>query len=69
MSQPDCGFSICRMNGRYVFLFKKYGATYQVELKMLPATKNSRYTTIETYTVTESNLENFINTTVAGYSQ
>ncbi len=69
MSQPECGFSICRMNGRYVFLFKKYGNSYSVELKMLPATKNSRYTTIQTYTVSESDLENFINTTVASYSQ
>ena len=69
MSQPECGFSICRMNGRYVFLFKKYGNTYAVELKMLPATKNSRYTTIQTYNVAESDLENFINSTVASYSQ
>ncbi len=69
MSQAECGFSMCRMNGRYVFLFEKYGATYQVQLKVLPAVKNGRYTTIQTFTVQESDLTTFINTTVASYTQ
>jgi hypothetical protein len=69
MSAPDCGFTMCRMNGRYVFLFLKYGSNYVVQLKELPAVKNSGYRIIQTFNVTENNLQNFINTTVAGYSQ
>lgn len=69
MSQPECGFTMCRMNGRFVFYFEKYGAIYQVQLKTLPAVKYSKYTTIQTFTVPESQLQTFINTTVASYSQ
>ena len=69
MSSPDCGFTICRMNGRYVFLFLKYGNTYDVQLKQLSPNKNGGYIIIQTFTVQESELQNFINSTVASYSQ
>jgi hypothetical protein len=69
MSQPDCAFTMCRMNGRYVFLFLKYGSNYQVQLKVLNAVKNQGYRIIQTFNVPESQLQIFINTTVAGYTQ
>ncbi len=69
MSSPECGFTMCRMNGRYVFLFLKYGSNYVVQLKQLSPNKGGGYIVIETFNVSESQLENFINTTVAGYSQ
>jgi hypothetical protein len=69
MSQPDCAFTMCRMNGRYVFLFLKYGSNYQVQLKVLNAVKNQGYRIIQTFNVPESQLQTFINTTVASYTQ
>ncbi len=69
MSTPDCAFTQCRMNGRYVFLFLKYGSNYVVQLKQLSPNKNGGYIIIQTFNVTENNLLNFINTTVASYSQ
>lgn len=68
MSTPDCGFNMCRMNGRYVFVFMKYGATYEVQLKVLPAVKGSQYTVVGNYTVPEAGLDAFINTVVASYT-
>ncbi len=69
MSSPDCAFTMCRMNGRYVFLFLKYGNTYDVQLKQLSPNKNGGYIIIQTFSVQESELQNFINNTVASYSQ
>lgn len=70
MSTPtDCAFTMCRMNCRYVFLFLKRGSNYTVQLKVLPAIKNGRYTIIQTFNVPESQLQTFINTTVASYTQ
>jgi hypothetical protein len=69
MSQPDCAFTMCRMNCRYVFLFLKYGSNYQVQLKVLNAVKNQGYRIIQTFNVPESQLQTFINTTVASYTQ
>ena len=69
MSSPQCGFTMCRMNGRYVFQFLKYGNNYTIQLYVLPAVKNGRYSVIQTFNVPESQLTTFINTTVASYSQ
>ncbi len=69
MPQPDCAFTMCRMNCRYVFLFLKYGSNYTVQLKYLPAVKGGKYTIIQTFNVPQSNLQTFINTVVASYTQ
>jgi len=62
--QPSCYFQIPRGNTAvYVFVFYLYGSTYNVLLKQKLG--SSPYKTIGTYKVPISQLQTFINTTVA----
>ena len=62
--QPSCYFQIPRGDtARYVFVFYLYGSTYNVLFKQKLG--SSPYKIIGTYKVPISNLQTFVNTTVA----